>query len=152
MALLSGHIRNLLASLKYRGKLSIEFPVQYAEIVVAKKSGNWFTSLLRLTPTKKFEVVSVEWDICGGSSANTRRGNVGEYGEHGEGPGSSPDRGDQGDTSGVVVQAWWKEWAPSIWNAVLSGRKGWVTVEDWIEARMGVREKEKPREWAVDYE
>ena len=33
-----------------------------------------------------------------------------------------------------------------------SGKKGWVTAEDWIEAKMGMREKERGRDWGVDYE
>jgi hypothetical protein len=52
----------------------------------------------------------------------------------------------------LIAQAWWREWQFSIWNSVLAGKKGWVTVEDWIEAKMGLREMERPKEWGVDYE
>jgi hypothetical protein len=40
----------------------------------------------------------------------------------------------------------------AIRNGVLGGKKGWVTVEEWVEAKMGVREKEKSKDWGVDYE
>ena len=65
---------------------------------------------------------------------------------------AQPDGGDRTGLPALVAQAWWREWHFAIWNAVLAGKKGWVTVEDWIEAKMGVREKEREKEWGVDYE
>ena len=168
-ALLEGHIRTLLASTKYRGKLTVEFPVHYAEIIILRKSSNWFTNMLRLYPTKKYEVLSVEWPVIGTSQQQSQSGNA--EGSSAEGhvsraenhpPSSASSASENGAQSGdqshrtglpaVVAQAWWREWHASIWNAVLGGKKGWVTVEDWIEAKMGVREKERGKEWGIDYE
>ena len=133
--------------------------------------------MLRLYPTKKYEVVNVDWAVVG-----TRENNLNhDSSDDGATVESSSGRptlqrsntshsatSDAGADSGastssqhvdsphglpaLVAQAWWREWHFAIWNAVLSGKKGWVTVEDWIEAKMGVREKEREKEWGGDYE
>ncbi|EXJ58277.1 hypothetical protein A1O7_05702 [Cladophialophora yegresii CBS 114405] len=172
-ALLEGHARNLLASTKYRGTLTVTFPVQHSSVTILRKSSNWFTNMLRLYPTKKYEVVSVEWALGGSTNANTGGSggnarpalqrndtNVSVVSEAEASSASSTPSGDKSgpvggsttDAAAAVAQAWWREWHVVVRNAVLSGRRGWVTVEDWIEAKMGVREKEKVKEWGVDYE
>jgi hypothetical protein len=55
--------------------------LQYETVTIQRKSSNWFTNLLRLYPTKKYEALTVEWDVAGsgsGSGAGTR--NRGEEG------------------------------------------------------------------------
>ncbi len=176
-SLLEGYIRNLLASTRYRGKLTISFPVQNASVTILRKSNNWFTNMLRLYPTKKYEVVNVDWAVVGTSSNNLNHASD-EDAAAGERAGrpnlqrnntshsatSEPGNPSDASTSShaaepsphglpaLVAQAWWREWHFAIWNAVLSGKKGWVTVEDWIEAKMGVREKERGKEWGADYD
>ncbi|ETI22751.1 hypothetical protein G647_06827 [Cladophialophora carrionii CBS 160.54] len=182
-ALLEGHARNLLASTKYRGTLTVTFPTHHSSVTILRKSSNWFTNMLRLYPTKKYEVVSVEWPIIGVTNANAGLPSKGkasgarpalhrndtnvsvisesELHPEAEPPSSSASStsshnqsgsGSTTDTAAAVAQAWWREWHVAVRNAVLSGRKGWVTVEDWIEAKTGVREKERLKEWGVDYE
>ncbi|OCT51251.1 hypothetical protein CLCR_08478 [Cladophialophora carrionii] len=194
-ALLEGHARNLLASTKYRGTLTVTFPTHHSSVTILRKSSNWFTNMLRLYPTKKYEVVSVEWPIIGVTKANAglpRKGKAGgahpalhrndtnvsvvsetelqpeveipassassTSSQNQSGSGSTTDTAaaaatcDQTGLPALVAQAWWREWHVAVRNAVLSGRKGWVTVEDWIEAKTGVREKERLKEWGVDYE
>ncbi|KAH0837239.1 hypothetical protein AYO21_08107 [Fonsecaea monophora] len=199
IALLEGYARNLLATVKYRGKLHVEFPIQYSDVVIQRKSSNWFTNMLRLYPTKKYEVVEVEWPVIG-TVADDHGGGQGDSGETAaarglNAPSSSPPPssrpayqrtgtgagttaaeptssasstsssssshptgsgpGEGSDRTGLpslIAQEWWREWQFAIRNAVLSGRKGWVTVEDWMEAKMGMREKERAREWGVDHE
>ncbi|KIW91505.1 uncharacterized protein Z519_07471 [Cladophialophora bantiana CBS 173.52] len=192
-ALLEGHVRTLLALMKYRGKLHVEFPVQYSDVVIQRKSSNWFTNILRLYPTKKYEVVDVEWPVVGtatttdherqtdtadeteattsavagpnasssspsspvtttaptepASSASSTSTSGG--GGPGEGEATASDRT---GLPSLIAQEWWREWQFAIRNAVLSGRRGWVTVEDWVEAKMGMREKERAKEWGGDYE
>ncbi|KIW66774.1 hypothetical protein PV04_06069 [Phialophora macrospora] len=185
-AFLEGHARNLLASTKYRGNVSVTFPTHHSSVTILRKSTNWFTNMLRLYPTKKYEVVSVEWPLVGTSAAATPTDNAsagvgadthptlqrngtnvsvvsepdGEAAssasstssQNQNAPGSADAACDQTGLPALVAQAWWREWHFAVRNSVLSGRKGWVTVEDWIEAKMGVREKERPKEWGVDYE
>ncbi|KAJ9609702.1 hypothetical protein H2200_006030 [Cladophialophora chaetospira] len=180
-SLLEGYMRNLLASAKYRGKLSISFPVQNATVTIVRKSSNWFTNMLRLYPTKKYEAVSVEWAVSGTAASSEKGRNGGndasrpslQRGDTNHSIASEvegePDAGSsaastssqpagvspESDSTGLpalVAQAWWREWHFAIWNSILSGKKGWVTVEDWIEAKMGVREKERGKEWGADYE
>lgn len=161
-------VRTLLASTKYRGRLTVEFPVQHADVVILRRSGNWLTNILRLYPAKRYEVVEALWDVVGtptsfsgaeeefageGRSANPA---APSRSRDNSGGGSSADSTDgtqdRSGHAGLVAQEWWREWQFAIWNAVLGGKKGWVTVEDWIEAKMGVREKERGRDWGVDYE
>ncbi|OAP60294.1 hypothetical protein AYL99_05296 [Fonsecaea erecta] len=204
IALLEGYARNLLAMIKYRGKLHVEFPLEYSDVVVQRKSSNWFTNMLRLYPTKKYEVVVVEWPVIGtvtlenggqgdtddtavsaaltaaaglngpSSSSPTSSRPANQRTATGTGtanaePASSASStsstsssnptssgpGHGGDRTGLpplIAQEWWREWQFAIRNAALSGRKGWVTLEDWMEAKMGMREKERAKEWGVDHE
>lgn len=168
-AILEGMIRTLLAATKYRGKVSVEFPVQYAAVTVLRQSGNWFTNMLRLYPTKRYEVVETVWTVGAtaggadkGSNGGTGNGSVSivdvpqttsvaaetPNGHDREGPSTEEGNG----RAGLVAQEWWREWQFAVWNAVLGGKQGWVTVEDWIEAKMGVRVKERARDWGVDYD
>ena len=135
--------------------------------------------MLRLYPTKKYEVVNVEWPVVG-TAANAHRNDEEGLAPHGaqpsrpslprsntsnsassipeaasetsSNPTTTAHEDDRTGLPGLLAQAWWREWQVAIWNAVLSGKKGWVTVEDWMEAKMGVREIERGRDWGVDYE
>jgi hypothetical protein len=157
-AILEGHVRTLIAATKYRGKVTVEFPLLHREVTVQRQNGNWFTNLLNITPTRKFDVVESVWTVGGvaedGHRPGQQRSFAGEGGSGGsrdaaDGPESDSDRNAR---AGLVAQEWWNEWQGAIWNTVLSGRQGWVTVEDWIEARMGIRQKDKGKEWGVDYQ
>ncbi|KAK5062617.1 hypothetical protein LTR84_004690 [Exophiala bonariae] len=156
-AILEGQVRTLIAATKYRGKVTVEFPLLHRHVVVQRQNGNWFTNLLNITPTRKFDVVESVWTV-GGVGGDAQGGFAGEGGSSGGGGGSSGNgngsdsEGERNGRAGLVAQEWWKEWQGAIWNAVLAGRKGWVTVEDYVEARMGIREKEKGREWGVDHQ
>lgn len=134
-------VRTLVASTKYRGKLTVSFPVQYADVIVSRQGGNWFSNLLRLTPTKKYEVVEAVWDVAADG------GFAGESGST-----SDSSARERNGRAGLIAQEWWREWQYAIYNGVLTGRKGWVTVEDWMEAKMGVRVQERNRDWGVDYD
>lgn len=149
-AILEGQVRNLIAATKYRGKVAVEFPLLHRTVVVQRQNGNWFTNLLKITPTRSFDVVESVWTV-GGVGASVGAGEEGEGLVGGSGSGNDSD-GERNGRAGLVAQEWWKEWQGAIWNAVLAGRQGWVTVEDYMEARMGIREKEKPREWGVDHQ
>ena len=53
----------------------------------------------------------------------------------------------------VAVQSeveWWGTWSDAVRNAVLSGRRGWVGAEDWMEASMGWREEGRSQEWGAN--
>ncbi|ETN42875.1 uncharacterized protein HMPREF1541_02033 [Cyphellophora europaea CBS 101466] len=125
-ALLEGHVRTLLAALKYRGKLDVAFPVEYEDVVVHKRPGNWLVGLLRIYPEKRFEVGEVVWGFGGSASGG-------------------------GDDGSVLVGLWWREWEGVVRNAVLARVKGRVGVEDWVCWRMGAREAERRVEWGVDW-
>jgi len=170
--ILEGMVRTLLAAARYRGKVGVEFPVQYADVTVLRQSGNWFTNMLRLYPTKKYEVVEAVWDV-GATTTQSQNGSahttpgVGAAGSGGQrnkphttsSHSPSASDGNSGSTdpdgagqAGLIAQAWTREWHFAIRNAVLQGRKGWVTVEDWIEAKMGMRMADRNKDWGVDYE
>lgn len=44
---------------------------------------------------------------------------------------------------------WWATWSSAVRNAILSGRRGWVSSEDCVEANMGWREEERREEWGA---
>ncbi|KEF59902.1 uncharacterized protein A1O9_04750 [Exophiala aquamarina CBS 119918] len=152
-AILEGHVRTLIAATKYRGKVTVEFPVLHSTVTVERHNGNWFTNLLNITPTKTFDVVQSVWSIGGEpGQRETGDGELVEFAESDERGGERDDTADRNARAGLVAQEWWSEWQGAIWNAVLAGRHGWITVEDWLEASMGVRQKDKGKEWGVDYQ
>ena len=133
-------------------------------MTVQRQNGNWFTNLLNITPTRKFDVVESVWTVGGVAEERSHRGQhqrsfAGEGGSgagrdrdrDGDGPDSDSDS-DRNARAGLVAQDWWNEWQGAIWNSILAGRHGWVTVEDWLEAKMGIRQKDKSKEWGVDYQ
>ncbi|KAK6366198.1 hypothetical protein LTS17_010704 [Exophiala oligosperma] len=147
--ILEGMVRTLLAATKYRGKVTVEFPVQFSEVVVQRQSGNWFTNILRLYPTKKYDVAQTVWDV---SSSGISRDDVTATMASSSSSSSSTQQQQQQrqGRAALVAQEWWREWQYAIWNAVLKRRTGWVTVEDWIEAKMGVKMPQPNREWGVE--
>lgn len=58
---LEGSLRTLLHTLQYRGKVEINFPLQYERVVVLKKEGNWVMGLLGMYNEKKWEGVESVW-------------------------------------------------------------------------------------------
>lgn len=124
---LEGQIRNIVASTKYRGTLSVTFTIQYAKVVVMKTTTMaWIQSLVRLGKDRKYEAVQSIWpyaDLAPGS--NGRRCAV------------------------QTEQDWCREWTLPLRNSILAKKRGWVTTEDRIEAAMGLRIPEPRREWGA---
>jgi hypothetical protein len=123
---IEGRIRSLLASMGYRGHLSITFPVANAEVAVhsaptkMKLISNLLSSVME---TKKYEVVKAYWPYAtlGSDSSHTSR--------------SAP-----GAAARVCAvqseEAWWQEWSAVIRKGVLAGRSGWLSLDDQIEFAM----------------
>ncbi|KIV90083.1 hypothetical protein PV10_07425 [Exophiala mesophila] len=148
VSVLEGHVRTLIAATRYRGKVTVEFPVLYRDVVVSRTSGNWFVKLVGLYNVRRFEVVQCVWTVGGATDD--------DEGHDGDATGGLDDsidadrEADRNARAGLVAQEWWNEWKASILNAVLGKKKGWITVEDWLEAKMGVREAEKKKDWGFD--
>lgn len=124
-SMLEGNVRTLLASLGYRGKLEVSFPLAYRDVVVHKRAGNWLVGLLGIYPVKKYEVAEAVWEL---------RGYEGEVG-----------------AGSKIAESWWREWEGPLREAVLGKTKGSVGVEEWVAWRMGERRDAKKGEWGVDW-
>ncbi|KIW56075.1 hypothetical protein, variant 2 [Exophiala xenobiotica] len=171
--LLEGMVRTLLAATKYRGKVSVEFPAQFSSVTVQRQSGNWFTNMLRLYPTKRYEVVDTVWHVAATSPSpvggrhqqqqhqlgtdtsteiytNTETDTNTDTDPSGDLGGVSISSSSSSSRAGLIAQEWWREWQFAIWNAVMQKRQGWVTIEDWIEAKMGVRMPQPTKDWGAD--
>lgn len=129
--LLEGHIRTLLANLKYRGKLEVSFPIEHQSITVHRPPGNWLVSMLRLYPVKKYEVAEAVWDVGSSDVA-------------GDGSGA-------GEEGTKAAERWWREWEGVVRNGVLRKEKGLMGVENWIAWKMGGSAEEKRVEWGADW-
>lgn len=149
VSVLEGHVRTLIAATRYRGKVTVEFPVLYRDVVVSRTSGNWFVKLVGLYNVRRFEVVQCVWTVGG---ATDDEGDDGEPTGEGHDSVDADREADRNARAGLVAQEWWNEWKPSILNAVLAKKKGWITVEDWLEAKMGVKEAERRKDWGFDGE
>ena len=129
---LAGYVRNLAASIKYVGRLKIEFIDERSRIVVHKQPSSWFSSLLNLHPEKKFEMVETVWDLTDPLNENSDVGS---------------------SEAGLrTVQEWWQCWSDTIRNAIIAKRRGTLGIDDWIETRMGRYEQEPRLEWGRDHE
>lgn len=128
---IEGQLRSLVASMEYKGVVTVQFPVTHSHIVVQNpdKVNKFFTSVASLFSGKnKYEVVKVVWPFA--TSAN------GEPGRQ------------------CVVQSeskWWAEWRDIVRYAIATKRNGWVTNEDKLEFIMEGTGKESKRvEWGSD--
>lgn len=128
--MLAGQVRNLAASVKYRGLLRIEFIDERSKVIVHKQPSSWFSNMLRLHPEKKYEVVETVWNLSDGTE---------------EGSEQNP-----ADTGLRAAQEWWQSWASTLRNAIICKHRGNVGIDDWIETKMGRLEPEPRVEWGVD--
>ncbi|KAL2422118.1 hypothetical protein ABEF95_010156 [Exophiala dermatitidis] len=154
--ILEGMVRTLLASTKYRGKVTIDFVFHYSAVTVLRRpaasSGTWvwLSNMVQnlLSRTKKYEVVESVWDVVGSTNTDNTS-TTGTATATATNPERLSGAASLSSTASLVAQDWWREWQPAIRNAVLARRQGWVTVEDWLEARMGVREKDRLMDWGT---
>ena len=113
---IEGQIRTLIASLNYKGNVSVKFLVTHGRVLVQNpdKVNHFFTSVTGLFSGKnKYEVVKAVWPF-----ATTKNGDPGRR---------------------CMVQSeevWWREWRGPIKHAISQRRQGWVTVEDRLSAVM----------------
>ncbi|KAI0523638.1 hypothetical protein F5B22DRAFT_642743 [Xylaria bambusicola] len=130
---LEGQVRSLIASVNYKGNVTVQFPVTHARAIVQNpdKVNKFFTSVTTLFSGKaKYEVVKAVWPF-----ANARNG------EHGR---------------KCIVQSekvWWDEWRDPIKYAIIQKRQGWVTNEDKLECIMESKGKNASLvDWGPDEE
>ncbi|OAQ71165.1 hypothetical protein VFPPC_13479 [Pochonia chlamydosporia 170] len=128
---LEGHLRSLIASLKYRGAVDVTFLVTHSRVLVQNpdRVNQFFTNVTSLFSGKnKYEVVKAVWPF-----ATTKNGEPGRR---------------------CIVQSeevWWKEWKDPIRYAISQKRQGWVTVEDKLEAVMeGKGNQTEAVDWGPD--
>ncbi|KAJ2896991.1 hypothetical protein MKZ38_005054 [Zalerion maritima] len=130
---IEGQLRSLVAATKYKGNVTVTFPVTHAKVTVQNpdRFGKVLTAVSGLFVAKKqYEVVKAVWPFA--SAPNGERDRV------------------------CVVQSeetWWREWKDPIRYAVATKRQGWVTNEDKLEAIMeGKGKGVEMVDWGPDYE
>jgi hypothetical protein len=125
---LEGRLRALIASTGYRNQVTITFPMTHTKVVVQSpdKVNRLFTNVQSLfTGTKRYEVVKIVWPYA-----------------------SVPPGEDDRKFAVQSEESWWNDWKDAIRHAILSGRKGWVTVEDRLEFLMAPdKDKGKVKNW-----
>lgn len=129
--MLTGQVRNLAAAIMYRGVLEIEFVYERSTVKVHQEPSGWFTSLLRLHPEQRYEVLESIWTLGDGSS---------QY-----------ETATASDIGLRIGNEWWASWNSTIRNAMIRKHKGIVGLDDWIEARMGHAEKEPTQDWGQTF-
>jgi hypothetical protein len=143
---LEGSIRTLLHTLQYRGKVEVTFPTQYESIIVQKKPGNWFVSMLNLHPEKKYDVLESHFQFRGHPVApSSEDGNDALSPQQGKAHMKAAEA-----NARSLAEEWWNDWREVVRNGVLRGSKGRLGVEEWIEMSMGRRIGDRGREWGVD--
>lgn len=129
---LAGQIRNLAASVKYRGVIRIDFTYERSKVVVHRQPTNWFSSILGLHPEKKYDMVETLWSLSDGSEELNGLSEL--------------------DTGIRAGQEWWQCWESTIRNAFIAKHRGDLGIEAWIETRMGRLEAEPRIEWGRDFQ
>jgi hypothetical protein len=138
---IEGRIRSLLASIGYRGKIIVTFPVSHSQVVVqsAPKVNRFFTNILSsVVETKKYDVVKAYWPYA----------TLGADAAHASAPSGPSSR----SCAVQSEEAWWKDWQATIRCGVLARRVGWLSVEDQIELAMSpaLDTGEKTKDWGAD--
>ncbi|KAM7202067.1 hypothetical protein V8F33_003074 [Rhypophila sp. PSN 637] len=128
---LEGQIRSMIASIGYKGIVTVTFPVTHAKVVVQNpdRVNKFFTGITSfITGKNKYEVVKAVWPF-----ATHKNGEVGRR---------------------CVVQSeetWWREWRDVVRYAIATKRQGWVTNEDKLESIMeGVGKGLSTVDWGPD--
>jgi hypothetical protein len=143
---LEGSVRTLLHTLQYRGKVDVTFPTQQESIVVQKKPGNWFVSMLNLHPEKKYDVLESHFQFRGHPVApSSEDGNEELSPQQGKAHMKAAE-----SNARSLAEEWWSDWREVVRNGVLRGSKGRLGVEEWIEMSMGRMIGDRGREWGVD--
>ena len=140
--LLEGRIRNLLASLKYRGNITVSFPMSHTTVIVTPGSqGSGFvTKLFSMVSEgkKKYSVIRAIWPYASMASSSL----------------AAAMEGQGGPRRVCAVQSeeeWWDAWNSALAEAISEKRKGWVTVEDLLEEAMfGKKPVKATKEWGVN--
>ncbi len=124
---IEGQIRSMVASMNYKGHVTVTFPITHAQVIVQNpdRVNKFFTSVTTLfTGKNRYEVVKAVWPF-----ATHRNGEPGRK---------------------CLVQSeeiWWKEWRDPIKYAIASKRQGWITIEDRLEAIMEARSSWGAVDW-----
>lgn len=119
----------MVNSTLYGGRVTVTFPVTHSRVVIRSpdKVNRFFSNVTKVfTGTRKYEVVKSVW------------------------PYADVARGEQGRRCAVQdEESFLQNWSDSIKHAILSKRKGWVSVEDRLEFLMEPKESEKgnPAPW-----
>jgi hypothetical protein len=140
--LLEGRIRNLLASLKYRGKITVSFLVSHATVIVTTggQDSGFVNRLVSMVSDakKRYSVIRAIWPYA--SMAPSSLAIVME--------------GRGGPRRVCAVQSeeqWWDAWSSVLASAILEKRTGWVTVDDLLEEAMFERKSVKSaKEWGIN--
>ncbi|KIN07840.1 hypothetical protein OIDMADRAFT_22692 [Oidiodendron maius Zn] len=126
---LEGRLLSLVNNTLYGGRVTVTFPVTHSRVVIRSpdKVNRFFSNVTKVfTGTRKYEVVKSVW------------------------PYADVARGEQGRRCAVQdEESFLRNWSDSIKHAILSKRKGWVSVEDRLEFLMEPKESEKgnPAPW-----
>ncbi|KAJ9661567.1 hypothetical protein H2198_001947 [Neophaeococcomyces mojaviensis] len=128
--MLAGQVRNLAASVKYRGLIRIDFTCERSKVIVHKQPSGWFSNMLGLHPEKKYDMVQTVWSLSDGSD--------------------NPDSASSHDVGIRAGQEWWQSWSSTIRNAIIAKHRGNLGVDDWIETRVGRIEAEPRVDWGRD--
>ncbi|KAK3687553.1 hypothetical protein B0T22DRAFT_131643 [Podospora appendiculata] len=127
-----GQVRKMVAATGYKGVVTVGFPVTHARVVVQNpdRVNKFFTSVTALFAGKRrYEVVKAVWPF-----ATCRNGEAGRR------------------CAVLSEETWWRQWRDSVQYAILTGRQGWVTNEDRLEAIMeGVGKNMPSVDWGPDY-
>ena len=122
-----------LAELKYKGDVEVTFPIRNQRVRVTSSNSVLDKMVGFFSKSRDYPAVESVWPFASAP------------------PPAPEDHGGAHPTRHFAVRSeegLWHDWRPAFERAVLSGRQGWLCVEDLMEARMGLPgPKRKMSEW-----
>ena len=153
-------IRDMVIFTKYKGNIEITFPITYSKVVILRRGPNPLAAAREVSSTTRkqkwrrrptpseantpiishnavyaYDAIQVIWPYASNAPSPPP--------DSTSSPSSNPSRQ-------CLVQSeqdWLSIWAEPVRNGVLNKKHGWVTVEDWKEAAMGVKFPEPNKSW-----
>lgn len=128
ISLLDGRLRSLLASLKYHGRISITFPSTHSIVTISPPS-TFFSRLVSLVKdAAHYSNVRSVWPYADVADGATPR-----------------------QCAVQDEEKWFADWSNVIARGILTGKTGWVTLDDLMEDAVVPALKRPEAEWGSNY-
>jgi hypothetical protein len=135
-----GRIHGLCQQVNYKGTVTVTIPVLHSRTIIKTTSSISAIFKSHFVAAEKYEL-DVFWPYASHAPSDDSDE------DHPNMPGSSA------ASRKCLVRSengWFKDWRPALRAAIISKKKGWLGMDDWIELQMRqMKQESKPDPWGV---